>query len=72
MEYGIIVCPSCRFAKTVDLSSRTTKCIRCGKVLKLQNLKILYSSSSLRKVQHMLGVFNAQKDGRAEELKDIL
>ena len=72
MNYGIIVCPSCHFAKTVNLTTKTTRCIKCGKVLHIHHLNILYSSPSLRKVQHMLGVFNAQKDGKADELNDIL
>jgi transposase-like protein len=72
MKFGIVVCPRCKKAKVVDLFCKTTKCHRCGKVLKLEKLKILYETDSEHKVRQALGLVNAEMDGRLEEFKGIL
>ena len=72
MKYGIFVCTRCKKAKVVDLSCKKTKCHRCGKILKLEKLKILYETDSENKVRQALGLFNAEMDGRLEEFKVIM
>jgi len=72
MKYGIFVCTRCKKAKVVDLSCKTSKCHRCGKILKLEKLKIWYETDSENKVRQALGLFNAEMDGRLEEFKGIM
>ena len=72
MKFGIVVCPRCKKAKVVDLSCKTAKCHRCGKVLKLEKLRILYETDSEHKVRQALGLVNAEMDGRLEEFKGIM
>jgi len=72
MNFGIVFCPRCKKAKVVDLSFKTTKCHRCGKVLKLEKLKILYETDSEHKVRQALGLVNAKMDGRFEEFKVLM
>jgi len=62
MRLGVIVCPACKQVKGVDLSSKTTKCTRCGKSLQLSKLKILYETESQEKLRQAIGVMNAKID----------
>jgi transposase-like protein len=72
MKFGIVVCPRCKKAKVVDLSCKTTKCHRCGKVLRLEHLRILHKSNSDQKIRQALGLVNAEIDGRLEEFKELM
>jgi len=72
MKFGVIVCPNCKKVKGVDLSSRTTKCPRCGKVLRLEHLKIFYKTTSNEKLQQAIGLVNAELGGRLKEFKEML
>jgi PHP family Zn ribbon phosphoesterase len=72
MKFGIVVCSRCKKAKVVDLSRETTKCHRCGKVLRLEKLRILYETDSEHKVRQALGLVNAEMDGKLEEFKGIM
>jgi len=69
MKFGIIVCPKCKKAKGVILSYKTTKCNRCGKVLNLGKIKILYKTNSEQKLRHSLGLINAELDGQLDHFK---
>ena len=60
MRYGIVVCPKCRNAKLVDLKYNTTKCNRCNKILKLNNLVILYKSNSQSAIRAKIGEINRE------------
>ena len=62
MRLGVIVCPRCKQVKGVDLSSKTTKCTRCGKSLQLKKLKILYETESQEKLRQAIGAMNAELD----------
>ena len=64
MRFGVIVCPQCKQVKGVDLSSKTTKCIRCGKTLELKKLKIFYETESQEKLRQAIGLLNAELDGK--------
>ena len=72
MRLGVIVCPKCKKVKGVDLSSKTTKCPRCGKVLTIDKLKIFYKTDSQEKLQQAIGLLNAKFDGRLDEFEEIL
>lgn len=72
MKFGVVVCPHCKKVKGVDLSCKTTKCPRCGKVLRLENLKIFYKTDSMEKLQQAIGLVNAELDGKLKEFKEIL
>ena len=58
MKYGIIVCPKCKRSKAVNLSNKTTKCIRCGKVLTLDKIRILYKTNSESELQNKMYIIN--------------
>ena len=64
MRFGVIVCPRCKSPKGVDLSYKTTKCIRCGKNLQLNKVKILFKTNSIEEVQIKIGNINADKCNR--------
>lgn len=66
MKYGVIVCSKCKKAKGVMLSSKTTKCIRCGKILYLDKVKIFYKTNSEYKLRQSLGIINAKLDNNLE------
>jgi hypothetical protein len=72
MKFGIIVCPRCKKAKGVDILSKTTKCIGCGKTLRLDTLKILYKTDSRQELQNALGLINADMDGKLKDFKKII
>jgi len=72
VKFGIVVCPKCKKAKIVDLSCKTNKCHRCGKVLRLEHLIILHKSNSDQKIRQVLGLVNAEMDGRLEEFKELI
>ena len=71
MRFGIVVCPKCKKAKGVNLSCKTTRCIRCGKLLMLEKLRILYKTDSEQKLRQTLGLINAEMDGRLEKFKEL-
>jgi len=60
MRFGVIVCPQCNQIKGVDLSSKTTKCIRCGKTLQMKKLKIFYKTESQEKLRNAIGLLHAK------------
>jgi hypothetical protein len=60
MRFGVIVCPQCNQVKGMDLSIKTTKCIRCGKTLQMKKLKIFYETESQKKLRIAIGLLNAE------------
>ena len=71
MKFGIIVCPKCKKVKGIDLSNKTTRCIRCGKILSIEKLKILYKTNSEQKLRDAIGLVNAELDGKLKEFKNL-
>jgi len=69
MRYGVIVCPKCKKVKGTDLSFKTTRCIRCGSVLKIDKLKIFYKTNSQEKLQQAIGLINVKLDSRFNNSK---
>ena len=72
MKFGIVVCPRCKKAKAVDLSCKTTKCIRCGKILHICKLKMFYETDSRVKLQNAIGLINAENDGNKNYFKRLI
>jgi len=68
-KFGIVVCPSCQYAKAVDLSNKKTKCSHCGKNLKISKLKVYYESQSQKETSWAVGRLNAKI--RGEELPEV-
>ena len=68
----VFVCPKCKQAKGVDLSFKTTKCTFCGKILRLDRLKIFYKTDSQEKLRQAIGLVNANLDGKLEDFKELL
>lgn len=58
MMYGVVVCPSCRNARIVDLSFKTTRCPRCNKLLHVDKLRVLAESSSQHDLREIIGKIN--------------
>ena len=72
MKFGVIVCPICKKAKGVNLSNKTTKCLYCGRIIRLDKVKILYKTESRQKLQNALGLINADMDGRLADFKKLI
>ena len=72
MKYGIVVCPKCKNPKVVLLSSKSSKCIRCGKILYIDRLKIFYKTNSRAKVRTAVGLINAKKDNNLTIFKRMI
>ena len=72
MRYGVIVCPKCKKAKGFNLSSKTTKCNRCNKVVILNKIKIYYKTDSGQKMRRAIGLINAEMSGDYTNLKKLL
>ena len=72
MELGIVVCPKCKKAKGVNLSCKTTRCTRCGRVLRLEKLRVMYKTDSEQKLRQALGLVNAELNGKLEDFKKYL
>jgi len=72
MRFGVIVCPKCKKAKGVNLSFKTTKCIRCNKTLEIKKIKILCKTDSEVELRQKLGLINAELDGNLEEFTNLM
>jgi hypothetical protein len=72
MKYGIVVCLKCKNPKVVLLSSKSSKCIRCGKILYIDRLKIFYKTNSRTKVRTAVGLINAEKDNNLTKFKRMI
>jgi len=60
MKYGVIVCSKCKMAKGVILSNKTTKCNRCGKVIKLDKVRILFKTNTINELKNYIGKTNSR------------
>ena len=72
MKYGVIVCPKCKTPKGFALSSKTTRCTRCNKVLNLQKLTIFHKTNSESELRNIIGLINAEKDGNLDKFKKMI
>ena len=72
MKFGVIVCSKCKKVKGVDLTSKTTKCHRCGKILTINKLKIFYKTNSQEELRKAIGIMNVKLDGRLDEFEEML
>jgi len=72
MRFGVIVCPQRKQVKGIELSSHTTKCIRCGRTLQMKKLKIFYETDSQEKLRQAIGLLNAELDENSITNKEFL
>jgi phage FluMu protein Com len=71
MKFGVITCPRCKQVKGVDLLSKTTRCIRCGKTLEIKKLKIFYETDSQEKLRQAIGLLNAELAEKSAKTKKL-
>jgi hypothetical protein len=64
MKFGVVVCPKCKKSKGVILSYKTTKCIKCGKILMLDKIRTFYKTNSESEMRNYLGKLNAELNGK--------
>jgi hypothetical protein len=67
MSYGVVICPVCRRAKGADLARATTKCLECGKVMKLDSVKIWASTDYAEELPELVGQVHTQAQGEKYE-----
>jgi hypothetical protein len=72
MKYGVVVCPKCKNPKAVLLSSKTSKCARCNKILNIEKLKIIHKTNSESEVRNVIGLINADNDGNYDDFKKMM
>ena len=72
IKFGIIVCSKCKKAKGIDLSFKTTRCPRCGKIITIEKMKILFRTDSQKKLRDSIGLINAEIEGKSIELRKSL
>ena len=72
MKYGVVVCPKCRKPKAVILSFKTSKCINCNSVIHLEKVNIIYKSNSGSEVRSVIGLINAENNGKYYDLKKMI
>lgn len=63
-RYGVIVCPDCRWARTVDLGTKTVTCLRCGKRHILSELKVHARSDHVTDLSEPIGRLNERYMGK--------
>lgn len=68
--FAVVVCPRCRTAKGVNLNNKTVMC-RCGKRLRIQELKIYQRASNYKELVDAVGKVNAYLRGAIKEYKDF-
>lgn len=66
--YGVVICPSCKRPKGVDLADKTSRCV-CGKRLNLRELKVLYRTEDARRLSEAIGTIAARMEDKEEELR---
>jgi hypothetical protein len=72
MRFGVIICPWCKQVKGLELSSQTTRCIRCGKTLKMKKIKIFCETDSQEQLRQAIGLLNAELDENSPANKKFL
>jgi len=67
MKYGVIVCPKCKKSKAVILSNKTTRCNRCGKIITLKKIRILFMTNSEQEIKNNIYNINKELDNSNKE-----
>lgn len=63
-RYGIIVCPDCQNARSVDLTTKTTKCNYCGNTMKIKKMNIYYQTNSQKEAVWAVQRLNEKLRGK--------
>lgn len=61
--YGVVVCPKCVQAKGVELKYKSSKCLVCGYVMKLHNVKIWAKTDDPDQLPDLVSQAKAQIEG---------
>jgi len=69
-RYGIVVCPDCQNARSVDLTNKTTKCNYCGNRMKIKKMNIYYQTNSQKEAAWAVGRLNEKLKGKEEPIKE--
>ena len=70
MNYGVIVCPRCKQVKGIDLSNKTTKCIRCNKIITISKTKVFYECDK-EELGFYVGLVNAEINDEDDKYLDL-
>jgi len=60
MKYGVIICPKCHQVKSVLLSTKTTRCIRCNKIIYINKCKVFFKSNIQEEITATIGQINKE------------
>jgi len=72
MAYVVIVCSRCRLARGASETAKTASCPRCGRKLRVPELRKYYRSESLDRLREAIGQLNARlKGGLDVYLEDV-
>lgn len=63
MAYVVIVCSRCRLARGASETAKTASCPKCGRKLRVPELRKYYRSESLDQVREAIGQLNARLKG---------
>jgi len=63
MSYALVVCPSCKTPKGVEVGHKSTRCNGCGKRLSMESLRVVARCASIEQLQAALLQFNARRAG---------
>ncbi|MFO7792533.1 MAG: DUF1922 domain-containing protein [Candidatus Saliniplasma sp.] len=63
-RYGIIVCPDCQNARSVDLSNKTASCNYCGNKMKIKKMNIYYQTNSQKEAVWAVQRLNEKLRGK--------
>lgn len=61
LRYGVIVCSHCKRAWGIDLSQKTSSCPLCNKKYTIEERKIFYHTSNLKKLRSYISKINMKK-----------
>lgn len=60
MTYGVVICSKCKHVKGADLNFKTTKCLECNRVMKLDKTKVWARTEDTDELVILVGRVNAQ------------
>jgi phage FluMu protein Com len=58
MKYGVIICPKCHQVKGVLLTTKTSRCTKCNKIILLKKSKIYFKTNSQQELTEAIGQTN--------------
>lgn len=71
MRFGAIVCPRCKKARGIILTSKTTTCPHCSKKYRTKDLRVHYKTDSAKELAAAVGELNALLHNKLKEYKKM-